>query len=361
MSQLNLSLERIAPVSTRAETWAFIWIVVLTFGSFFWWGISAQLDSGAVAMGEVIPAGKVRTIQHLEGGIIKAIRVKDGDRVKVGQELVELDATELRAAITIADRELAGSQARVIDVRREIEGWSSRQDSLAKLAKNAQEEGAINQDLFDKNFIAKPRLLQLDSQTAQTFATLGENAAELARAKQKMSEIEASMAGTRERKSLAQQRLARTHVLAPQDGIVNNLKFVTLGGVIPPGGPILDIVPDSEELVVEAKIMPDDIDVVYPGLVTRVKLTAYKARSHITLQGTVVGVSGTTFKDESTQGRPYYKVRIEIRSEELKKVDRGILTAGMTAQVDIISGKRSALQYLLDPVRDSFRRAFKEN
>jgi multidrug efflux pump subunit AcrA (membrane-fusion protein) len=90
-------------------------------------------------------------------------------------------------------------------------------------------------------------------------------------------------------------------------------------------------------------------------LVTRVKLTAYKARSHITLQGVVVGVSGTTFKDESTHGHPYYKVRIEILPDELKKIEKGSLTTGMTAKIDIVTGKRSAIQYLLDPILDSFR------
>lgn len=107
--------------------------------------------------------------------------------------------------------------------------------------------------------------------------------------------------------------------------------------------------------------MPDDIDVVYPGLESRVKLTAYKARSHISLVGRVTVVSGTTFKDEQSQGRPYYKARIEIAADQLAKVDRGMLTPGMLAEVSIVSGKRSVLRYLLDPVIDSFGRAFKES
>jgi multidrug efflux pump subunit AcrA (membrane-fusion protein) len=361
VAQSENKLNTVVPTDTSFDTRLATLIIVLVFGGFLAWGLLAELDAGAIATGEVIPAGRVRTVQHLEGGIIKAIRVRDGDRVKEGTELLLLDDTEIRAIIDIADRDLLGFRSRVADVNREIESWSARRSSLNLLAANAEEESKINQELYEKKFISRPRLLQLDSQKAQAGVTLGENAAELARARQKKSEIEAAESAVRERRTVALQRLARIRVVAPQDGIVNNLKYATLGGVIPPGGVILDLVPDSEELVVEARILPDDIDVVYPGLESRVKLTAYKARSHIMLKGKVVTVSGTTFRDESTQGRPYYKARIEIGAEELKKIDRGMLTPGMLAEVSVVSGRRSALRYLFDPILDSFGRAFRES
>ena len=349
------------PVETRFETRLAVLVIVLTFGGFLFWGLFAELDAGAIAIGEVIPSGRVRTVQHLEGGMIKAIRVRDGDRVKAGDELIMLDDTQIRATIEIADRDLLGFRARIADVNKEIESWTTRRDSLNRLVANADEESKINQELFEKKFISRPRLLQLESQKAQAEVTVGENAAELARAKQKKSEAEAAEAAVREKRSVALQQLERTRIVAPQDGIVNNLKYATLGGVIPPGGAILEVVPDSEDLVVEAKISPDDIDVVYPGLESRVKLTAYKARSHITLKGKVVTVSGTTLREESPQGRSYYKARIEIGPEELKKVDRGMLIPGMLAEVTVVSGRRSALRYLFDPILDSFGRAFRES
>ena len=351
----------VIPTDTRFDTRLATLIITLTFGCFLFWGFYAELDAGAIAMGEVIPAGRVRTVQHLEGGMIKAIRVRDGDRVKAGAELLVLDDTDIRATIEIADRDLLGFRARIRDVNMEIDSWSTRSRSLKRLVDNAEEENKINQELFEKKFVSRPRLLQLESQQAQAEVTVGENAAELARARQKKSEIEAAEAAVRERRTVALQRLERIRIVAPQDGIVNNLKYATLGGVIPPGGVILELVPDSEELVVEAKISPDDIDVVYPGLESRVKLTAYKARSHITLKGKVVTVSGTTFREESAQGRPYYKARIEIGPDELKKVDRGMLTPGMLAEVSVVSGRRSALRYLFDPIFDSFGRAFRES
>lgn len=351
----------VVPTDTKFDIRMGLLVITLTFGGFLLWGFGAELDAGAMATGEVVPSGRVRTVQHLEGGMIKEIKVRDGSRVKAGQELLLLDDKEIRSVIEISDRDIKGFRARLVDVNHEIESWVARHQSLSRLVSNAEEETKINQELYEKKFVSRPRLLQLESQHAQAEVTIGENAAELSRARQKKSEIEASESAARERRAVALQRLERTRIVAPQDGIVNNLKYATVGGVIPPGGVILEIVPDSEELVVDARVSPDDIDVVFPRLSCRVKLTAYKARSHLTLIGEVVSVSGTTLRDESSQGRPYYKARIEIGPEELKKVDRGMLMPGMLAEVSIVSGRRSAIRYLFDPILDSFGRAFRES
>lgn len=356
----TVSIGPVVPVDTRRDTWAFLLIVFVTLGGFAAWGVFAQLDAGAIANGEVIPAGRIRTIQHAEGGIVRTFMVQDGDRVRQGDVLLTLDDREFRAAAAIAERELAGLLARLAGVRREVASWSARQASLELLAKNTDEEQQLNRELYEQKFISRPRLLQLENQSAQTQATIGENSAELARARQRLAELEALAATTRERREVALERLERTRITAPQDGIVNNLKYVTLGGVIPPGGAILDIVPINEQLVVEAKVSPDDIDVVVPGLICRVKLTAYKARSHLTLQGRVTKVSGSTYRDE-TMHIGYYRVQIEIDGDELRKVEQGLLLPGMQAQVDIVSGKRSAMRYLFDPILDSIGRAFKES
>ena len=185
------------PVDTRFDTRVFVLIILFSFGGFFLWGVLAELDAGAIATGEVIPAGRVRTVQHLDGGMIRAINVRDGDRVKAGAELVVLDDSEIRSAIEIAERELAGLQGRLVDVRREVASWSARRESLDRLMLNAEEESRINRGLYEQKFISRPRLLQLESQTAQTTATIGENAAELSRARQKISDIEAAMATAR--------------------------------------------------------------------------------------------------------------------------------------------------------------------
>lgn len=349
------------PLDTRADARLAFLIILLTFGVFFIWAGFAELESGAIAAGEVIPAGRVRTVQHPEGGLIKVISVREGDRVKAGDELVLLDDATLRAAIDIADRDLTAYRARLVDIDREIDGWLARSRTLQRLVANAEEEAEINQELYERKYVSRPRLLQLENQRAQAEVNASENTAELARARQKKSEIEAAANATREKRNLAQQSLLRTRLVAPHDGIVSNLRYSTIGGVIPPGGVVLDLVPDNEELVIEARISPDDIDVVYPGLASRVRLTAYKARSHITLLGTVTSVSGTTFKDGSPLGLPYYKAWIRISAYELIKVDREMLSPGMLAEVYVVAGRRRAYRYLIDPVLESLGRAFRES
>ena len=392
------------------------------------WGVFAPINSGAIAPGEIIPAGRTKTVQHLEGGIVRAIGVKEGEQVKAGQLLLQIDEAEARAALAIAateeaaqgallarltaerdgarppplatgnssvrnqarlfdarrsalDKEIDGLRRRIRDARREVAGWDSKATHLATLSQHAAEESRINQDLYDKNFIAKPRLLQLESRKAETAAAIAENEAEVARARQKITDAEANIAklnndwmsgvleelrraqeahvAAAERAGVARERLTRTRVTAPQDGRVNGLRFTTIGGVVPPGGQILDITPSSDQLVVEAQLAPDDIDVVHAGLPARVRLTAYKVRRYFTLKGTVTQVSSDTFKEERS-GRSYYKVRVEVPDEELRNAGGMTLAPGMQAQVEIVTGERSALRYLLDPVIESTHRAMKE-
>lgn len=419
------------PIDTRRDSGLLYGAALLFIALFLGWGLLARLDAGAIADGEIIPAGRIKTVQHLEGGIIEAILVREGDAVQAGAELMRLDDTEARAQLAIADtdraaqealvarleaerdgrafappdgvaanpsvmaqvklfesrrealaRELAGLKVRLTGIRGELGSWERKGQALLELRAHAEEESRLNQKLFEQNFISRPRLLQLQSQQADSSARLSENAAEVARAHQRAADTEVAIAklgndwmsqlledlrraqeaaaAARERANVARDRLARTHILAPQDGVVNDLRHVTVGGVVAPGGALLDVVPAADRLVVEARVLPDDIDVVWAGREARVRLTAYKARSHITLVGKVVQVSGSTFRDEQSAGRPYYKARIEIEADQLGKVERGLLIPGMLAQVDIAVGERLAIRYLFHPLLDSMRRAFKE-
>lgn len=420
------------PVDAAADSRLFYALTSVFIGFFLAWGWFAELNAAAIATGEVIPAGRVKTVQHLEGGIIQAILVREGERVEAGRVLLHLDETEARAQLGIAETELAaqaalvarlqaerdghayqppaalagspsalaqlrlfdsrrqalakeldGLTARLAGLRGELQSWEAKGRALGELQANADEESKLNQRLYEQNFISRPRLLQLQSQRADTAARLGENSAEIARARQRIADTEMAIAKLRndwmgvvldelrraqdaaasagQRAAVARDRLARTQIVAPQDGVVNGLRYTTVGGVVPPGGALLDVVPDGEPLLVEARILPDDIDVVAPGREARVRLTAYKARSHITLLGTVVQVSGSTFRDEQPPGLSYYKARIEIGADQLAKVERGLLIPGMLAEVEIAAGQRSALRYLFDPIIDSFHRAFKES
>ena len=158
----------------------------------------------------------------------------------------------------------------------------------------------------------------------------------------------------------AEDILERTEIRAPQAGYVVGLNVHTENGVIAPGQRLLDIVPNDDTLVIEAEVEPNDIDVVRVGLAAQVRLTAFKQRNIPALEGKVTRVSADSFTHERN-GATYFLVRITIDSAERNKLDGGELYPGMSAEVMIVTGKRTAFEYFLTPVTDSFHNAFRED
>lgn len=425
---MSPDISPVIPVSFRGPGKVAMGVVAATLVLFVLWGILAPLNSGAIAPGEIIPAGKTKTIQHLEGGIVRAIHVKEGEKVVAGQTLLELDDTEAKAQLAIAvteesaqaallerlrterdgtrlppqsagggsadnqarlfearraslRKDLEGQQKRILDAERELAGWLAKETQLQTLLANAEEESRINQELYDKKFISRPRLLQLASRKAEVAGMIAENTAEASRARQKITETGAAIEKLKhdwmnsvledlrkaqeshsaavERVKVARDRLTRTRIVAPQDGGINGLRYTTIGGVVAPGGIVMDVTPSSDRLLVEAQLSPNDIDVVHQGIPARVRLTAYKSRRYFSLKGSVAQISPDTFREEKS-GHSFYKIRVEIPDSELHAIDRTTLVPGMLAQVEVVTGERTAFRYILDPVVESFHRAMKE-
>lgn len=368
------------PVSISDTLRNLILGIGLLFAVALAWALFAELHEGAIASGEVMPFGKTKTIQHMEGGIVSEILVKDGDAVQAGQEMLVLDSHEAKAQLALAHTEWAtrqalearllaerdgksyesgasgdvaeASQLRIFEIRRqslrheiaslnrraaglrnEQDAWSRRREALGELTVNASEERGLNQTLYEKNFISRPRLLALDNQLSDRVAAKGETEAELARVSQRISDTELQISKLKsdwlnavleelrkaqddltvatERLQVAEGRLKRTRIESPHAGIVKGLRFTTRGAVIPPGGVVLDVVPVSEKMIIEAKVLPDDIDVVHIGTKARVRFTAFKSRSHIAFDGEVIEISPSTYHDEKT-GMLYYLSRVAI-------------------------------------------------
>ena len=419
------------PVELRRYGIAAAAVAAAFFAVLLVWGSLAELDAGAVAPGEVIPSGRVKTVQHLEGGIIAAIGVRDGDSVTEGQELMHIQDTEAGAQLAINEaeriaqealvarliaerdglpagsmprtgvasvdnqarlfeqrrhalaRETAGIRVRVDQARKEMDAWGARADSFSKSLERHADNLNMNRKLYEQNYIARPRLLELESREAELQAVLQETRAEQMRAQTRITDGELALdklradwltsvleelrraqealAAAKEKEAVSRDRLARTRVVAPQEGRVQQLRYTTVGGVIPPNGAIMDIVPRNDDLVVEAKVAPDDIDVVQPGLPSRVRLTAYRPRTHVALHGTVIQVSADAVRDEKQPGRMWYLARVRIEDDPQLKKYQMVLVPGMLAQVEIVTGRRSVLRYLMDPIVDSARRAFWED
>lgn len=403
------------------------------------WSAFAPLDSAAVASGVVESESSRKTIQHLEGGIIRKILVGDGDVVHTGQTLIALDDTRVRAEVQSlqaqmwdamarearllaeqqeqekvafpagleaegrlhtsaaavvmmqqnifeARRQVFQSQGAVIrerklQVAREIEGLKAQEDAVAQRAAIVREELDMVTTLVNKGLERRPRLLNLQRELAEVEGRRGEIAAQISRAKQVINESQATLLKLesdrhneiaqslreaqnqifqlRERLLAAQDQLARTQVKAPEDGVVTDLKVHTPGGVIGAGAPLMDLVPRQDRLIVTARLRPEDIDVVHPGLNADVHLVPYNQRRVPNLKGTVTHVSADRLVDKRTD-QPYYATRIRVQDSRI--VQDGIqIIPGMPAQVFITTGRGTVALYALRPLLDSFNGAFRED
>jgi epimerase transport system membrane fusion protein len=412
--------------------------VALFFGGFGTWAAVAPISSAAVAAGVVVVQSSKKTVQHLEGGIIKEILVKEGDSVKKGDVVIRLEDTQARSnlellqgrywaaksleARLIAERDDADSisfsddlkaaaadpvagvmmttQEHIFEARREalqgqidilrkqiqeqqeqISGLDAQQKAEAKQLGFFQDEMEGTQELYDKGLGLKSRLMALKRAGADLEGQRAGHLADIARTKQSIAEAELKMldlknqrmsdvlkdlrdaqsdlSETTERLHAARDVLARTEVRSPRDGIVVGLQVHTVGGVIAPGGSVLDIVPQDEKLVIEAQVRPEDIESVHQGLKAEIRLVGSNPRDTPLLDGSVIYVSADRLTDPQTH-MPYYKASIEVDPASLAFAKDITLYPGMPAEVMIVTGKRTPLQYFLHPVTTGLDRALRE-
>ncbi|MCV2879764.1 HlyD family type I secretion periplasmic adaptor subunit [Sedimentimonas flavescens] len=424
----------------RARVIGFATIAVF-FGLFGLWSWYAPLASAALAPGVVNPDGARKTVQHLEGGIIRTIHVREGDRVAAGATLVTLDnvrvltrlnelrerqvvllATEARLATEeIGQDEIAfdfpaelqvdhgrqiesvmQGQTRLFENRRETQLarrqiLSSRIEQLREeiigldgviASQNVQlellrQEIGVTEDLYKQGLQRLSPLLVLQRQEADLMAEQASHRANIARLKQQIGETElqlqatdqqaleevstqladvrAELAGLRSQLPERLDALARSTITAPIGGQVLNLQVTTeSGGILKPGGDILDIVPDETNLIIDARLRPQDIDAVRPGMPAQVILTAYTQRNLPRIFGTLRNVSADRLTDERT-GEPYFLAQVVVPAEELEVLSGDVqMSAGMPADVMILTGERTLFDFLLKPFSDSIRASFRE-
>ena len=243
----------------------------------------------------------------------------------------------------------------------------------------ADEIGSM-QGLVDKKVLSKQRLLELKREEADVHGE--QNRALIARARQNIAEqelqileldsersnevvaelrdLQTLLYELQEKINAAKDVLARTDIVSPMAGTVVNLQIHTKGGVIGSREPLLDIVPAEDKLIVNAQVLPKDIDVVREGLEARVRLLAFNQRDMLPLMGSVTLVSADRFVDDRT-GLTYYLTKVELTENEVEGENLPEIYPGMQVEVMIVTGQRTALSYLLEPLTRSIRRAFRED
>jgi len=373
-----------------------------------------------VASGELEPAGEIQKVQHLEGGVIRAVPVKEGQRVKRGDVLVQLDEGELgtRAEqtatritnLTLEQRQLRqalgqtamnsavptptkpspdvirafkdAQDARTQEIARQIRLASQRiatlqakrreyLDEVALLKKQTQAYESLDQvGAIPHTTVleAERRIQSTETQLAELDGTIQEASITLAemRAKLRLDVYEQLAKVTSEKAELQSvlrresSEVERLQVRSPVDGIVKSFNVRVVGGVVAPGSVVAEVVPVGEQMMAFTRVAPKDIGKVALGQKVELKVQAYDYARFGTIPGRVESISAGTFQDEKT-GEPYYKVRVQL--DQLyagKKKDQNLLVPGMTLTADILTDRTSLLWYLLSPIRRGFGDALRQ-
>ena len=427
----------------RHDLWATARVGLLIVALFFviggGWAAMAPIGGAVIADGVVSPEGSRRTVQHLEGGIVREIKVKEGDRVEEGQILMVLEDVSARAEVGTLEsrlRTLAAIEARLIaerngsrqvafthpalaegndpevravieqqvnqfearrsnDVGREsilnqrvaqleqqIVGAQRQLEGVRRQAELIREEIKGVAELYEKGYEKKPRLLALQRSEADLVGQEGDLVARIARSReqigethlqimnirqQRLEDIDKELAETQaKRQEIEEQirdsldKLHRKSITAPVDGTILTLKIKTIGGVVRPGEPVIDIVPLRDDLLIDGRISPKDVDDVHAGQHAYVMFPSFSQRIMYKLDGAVDHVSADSITDEKS-GRSFFIVKIRVDRDELQRLDPEIvLGPGMPAEAFISTTPRTLLEYLVQPLSMVIARSFRE-
>lgn len=390
---------------------------------FIGWASLTKVEETANAAGQVVPSDYIQSIQHLDGGIIKAIQVKEGDLVEAGQVLFLLDATN-------ADADLGQMQARqkalqsqagrlrnfvagnmdqpldseesailssMIDARtgqenvlrdqiaqkqKELAALKSTSDALEKNVMLVEKETAMHRQMAAQGIGSQLMALNSERDLNQIQGQLGEIAGQQNRANDAIREarnrlhalgtdlksdamknlgtVEAELAEVNNAIAKVRSAADRTTIKAPVRGIVKGLNVHTIGAVIEPGKILMEIVPVEKDLEVEAMVSPRDVGHLKDGQPVKVKISAYDFSRYGNVAGTLKNISASTFQNEDKES--FYKARIALCQNHVgQDARRNLILPGMTVEANIVTGDKTILQYLLKPLHVAASTAFREN
>lgn len=368
-----------------------IWIIGLGLLVFFIWAALFKLEEVSTGTGKVIPSSKEQIIQSLEGGILTKLDVKEGDIVEKGTILAQFDPTRFASNVGESQSLLVSSLATSARLRAEVNGtalqfpeivqkdsqlvreetqlYNTRrinlEESISDLTTSltlVQQELRMTEPLVAKGAASEVEVLRLKRQASDLQKQINDTRSQYyVKAREELSKANTDIETQRQIVKGKSDTLNRTVFRAPVRGVVKEIDVMTLGGVIPPNGKIMTIVPLDEQLLIEARISPRDIAFIRPNQQALVKITAYDYAIYGGLHGKVTVISPDTIRDEVKQDQFYYRVYIRTDSDKLrnKQGKTFAITPGMVATVDIRTGQKTVLDYLIKPFNKA-REALRE-
>lgn len=415
-----------------------LWALGLGFGGFLLWAALAPLDEGVPAQGMISIDTKRKTVQHLTGGLVKEVLVREGQLVQEGQLLMRLDEAVARANFEAARQRYVGLRAMESRLQAEQRGASkisfhpdvlqdandaqireviftqeqlfnsrraamqadlqSMQESIqgqqgliqayeGMLGNRKNQQALLTEELNNTRALVKEgyaprnRQLELERMSAEISSSMAELSGNIVRARRAVAELQQraiarqqeyrkevetqladvgrEVAADGEKFRAARDDLSRVDIKSPATGQVVALAFQTVGGVVGPGQKLMDIVPQDQALLIEARVAPHLIDRVHNGLPVDVRFASFAHTPQLVVHGKVVSVSADVLADQQT-GAPYYLARVGITAEGYKQLGSRQLQPGMPAEVIFLTGERSMLTYLLKPLTKRLAASMKE-
>ena len=411
-------------------------VIALTFGVVGLWAATAKLDKAVIAAGEVDVATNRREIQHLEGGIVKKISVKEGQEVKSGDVLIELSDIQTRSNLQVVTIRLRIAQAtearlqaernlsddlvfpqelmrdntpevvaaiadqrqifadrtsilksqinilvsRIDQLKREAQGLGEQKtafDTRANILSNRLDRlkegidnGAIQVNLFatyeDEYLEVKANVARMDTEKAKVENSIGETEFQILQTQQQFQErasteykeVNGQIQELLEQRKVSEDILARTKIRAPVDGVAQNLQLN--GPVIRPGQIMLEIVPATDQMIINAHVSTIDIDSVREGMTAEIKFSAFQNRYLPIIFGKVETVSQASITPSDGRTPPYFLARINVSKGMIPDELEGRLNAGMPAEVLISAGERTVIDYLTSPLTDAIWKSMNE-
>lgn len=400
-------------------------VIGALIAGFIVWSYIAEIDEVASAPGQIIPSGYIQNVQHLEGGIVRDIQVREGDLVQAGQPLMKLDATgaesdlgqmkarqkslQLQAerlksfaasggenipeSLSLEERAILASMVdaranqqkvlrdQIAQKQKELQSIISNRDALKKNVALMEKEHQITKEMSEKGATSKMDVMTSERELNALRGQYGSITNQEKQARDAISEFESRLSALDSdlrqdaMKTLGQVQAQldevhnavtklestaqRTTITAPVSGIVKGLAVHTIGAVVEPGKVLMEIVPISGDLLVEALVSPADVGNLKVGQPVKVKVSAFDSSRFGSTPGKLKGVSASTFQNE--QGKTFYRAHITLDQHHVgNDPARNLILPGMTVQAEIVTGEKTVLDYLLRPLHMVTQTAFRE-
>ncbi|KTD75080.1 HlyD family type I secretion periplasmic adaptor subunit [Legionella waltersii] len=370
---------------SRAFAHIILWTTTLFFFVAIIWANYAILDEVTTGDGKVVPSRDIQVIQNLEGGIVQHVFVKEGEIVEKDQILMQIDNTRFMSSYAEAEKKIDLLKIEIIRltallnnkkpefppefvknypqlIKDELSLYYSKSRELSELKSSlelAQKELDLTRPLLKGGSVSEVEVIRLERSVNEIEGNIEKfNSEQL----DKLNKARGDLSALIEANKADKDRLSRTTVKSPVYGVVKQIKVNTIGGVVQPGSDIIEIVPLDDTLLIEAKIKPSNIGFIHPGQEAMVKISAYDFSIYGGLEGVVEQISADTIIDETDkQKESYYIVKVRTKKNHLGTTENPLpIIPGMQATVDILTGQKSVLQYLLKPIIKAKQSALRE-